>query len=76
MSITHASIIDAEITNNGKTFLLTPLTELASEWMQEHLPDAPVAGRGVLIFPRQLADTVGALRRAGLNIDGNVYVEQ
>ena len=41
---------DFAVSDEGSLIILSPLTEAASEWIDEHIPeDAPVWGAGVAI---------------------------
>jgi hypothetical protein len=69
MTTKHADIIDVEISNHGSVFLFTPLTELANEWLQEHIAEGSLYhGRSLAVDHRYARDLEGALIEAGLNI--------
>ena len=62
--------LDFKLENHGSLFLLRPLTTLAREWMNEHLPlDHPethfFAG-AIVVEPRYIGPIVEGIVAAGL----------
>lgn len=60
---------DFRFANHGSIAILTPLTEVADEWVAEHLPDDAMrwAG-GVAIEPRYVEPILEGLQGDGLAI--------
>lgn len=70
MSISHANIIDAEVSNHGSIVLFTPLTELASEWIQENVEEGALwHGRSLAVEHRCAPDILQGMMAAGLNVE-------
>jgi hypothetical protein len=58
---------DFFVFNEGTIFLLTPLTDAACTWLDEHLPeDAQWFGNGVVVEHRYIADIVQGIFNDGL----------
>lgn len=58
---------DFFVLNEGTIFLLIPLTDAASTWVDEHLPeDAQWFGNGVVVEHRYIADIVQGIVNDGL----------
>jgi len=66
----HAQIIDVEVSKHGGSVLLTPLTSLAAEWIQENADQGQlVHGRSLAVPPREAAGVVQGMYAAGLNVE-------
>jgi hypothetical protein len=62
-------VIDFEVQNHGSIFLLCPLTQSASAWVEEHLPeDILTFGRGICVEHRYISDIVAGIQRDGLAV--------
>ena len=62
-------VIDFEVQNHGSIFLLCPLTDSASAWVDEHLPEDVLRfGRGVCVETRYIADIVAGIQGDGLAV--------
>ena len=61
---------DFSVSNlHGSICILTPLSDAASEWLDENLdPDHQTWGRGVVVEPRYLEDLVAGIAGDGLTI--------
>lgn len=58
---------DFTVTNHGSIFLLTPMNETASEWIENNLPeDRQTLGLAVAVEHRYIADIVTGIRNDGL----------
>jgi hypothetical protein len=61
--------VDFEVQNHGSVFLLFPLTNSASAWVEEHLPeDVLLFGRGICVEHRYIAEIVAGIQRDGLAV--------
>ena len=62
--------IDFELENHHSIYLLRPLTDLAREWMNEHLPvenpETQFWGDAIVIEPRYVAPIVDGIIGDGL----------
>jgi len=60
---------DFDIQNHGAIAILTPCTEYAHDWVDEHLPDDAMRwGGGVVIEPRYLGDIIDGIEADGLSV--------
>lgn len=60
---------DFTVTNHGSIFLLTPMNEVASEWIEDNLPeDRQTLGLAVAVEHRYIADIVNGIRHEGLTV--------
>lgn len=58
---------DFVLANHGSVAVLTPMTDKARTWRDEHLPeDATSWGRGVVIEPRYLEPILDGISEEGL----------
>jgi len=58
---------DVLVRNEGSIFLLTPMTEAASEWFADHLPeDAQTFGPATVVEHRYVAAIVEGMVNDGL----------
>jgi len=58
---------DFLVVNHGSLVMLTPLTQAAKDWCEEHLPeDRQYFGRGVVVEPRYIGDIVDGIVNDGL----------
>jgi hypothetical protein len=61
---------DFAFTNHGSVCILTPLTDEARTWCEEHLPaDRQTWCGGTVIEPRYVDDIINGLRGDGLTVD-------
>jgi hypothetical protein len=61
---------DVHVRDEGTIFLLTPLTEVGEEWMEEHLPeDAQRFAGGVVVEHRFVTDILQGMQADGLSIE-------
>lgn len=61
---------DFEVQNHGSIFILTPCTEAADQWVNDHIPeDAPMWGpNGIAVEHRYIADIVAGIQNDGLTV--------
>lgn len=59
---------DFVLADHGSILTLTPLTDAAREWCEDHLQDGPTWGRGRAIEPRYWPDIECGIADAGLSI--------
>ncbi len=74
MTITHANIIDVEIVKSKGVVRITPLTELANDFLQEEYPDI-VTRHGITVDQVRFRDLVQDMSKAGLNLESNAYLD-
>lgn len=61
--------MDFTVSNEGSIFLLTPLTQAAKDWVEEHLPeDRQSFGGAVVIEHRYISDIVAGIQAYGLEV--------
>ena len=61
--------MDCQHANHGSIILLTPLTELAKDWVGTYLPDdLQWFGGGVAIEPRYFDNIADGIQEGGLTI--------
>jgi hypothetical protein len=62
---------DFKVLGHGSTYILTPLTPAAHDWVSEFLPeDAQRWAGGVVIEHRYISDVVSGAQRDGLSVRG------
>lgn len=55
--------------NHGSICILTPLDDVAQEWVEEHIPDdATTWGGGIVIEPRYVQPILDGIAEAGLEV--------
>jgi len=60
---------DFMIQNSGSISVLTPLTQQAAQWIDDHIdPNAQSWGGGVVIEHRYVFDIVEAIESAGFSV--------
>lgn len=60
---------DFQVENHGTIFLFRPLSDVAREWVSEHLPDdAQTWGDAVVVEHRYIADIVDGAVNDGLEV--------
>ena len=60
---------DFEVQNEGSIYLLRPLTDNASNWIANHIPDdAQTWGQSIIIEHRYIADIVNGIIDDGLEV--------
>jgi hypothetical protein len=60
---------DFLVANHGSIFTLTPLTEPASVWIDEHIGDgAQCWGAGIVVEHRYIGDIVEGIVNDGLEV--------
>ena len=60
---------DVTINNQGTIVLLTPCTEQAQGWIDEHIPkDAMYFGNGLVVEPRYVEDIIHGMIQDGLEL--------
>ncbi len=65
----NAQSHDFIFVNHGSVTLLTPVSEAASEWVSEHLPDSCIAfGGGIAIEPRYAGPVLEGIINDGLTV--------
>jgi hypothetical protein len=63
---------DFLVNNQGSIFLLTPVTEAATEWADEHLPeDAMHFGNAIVVEHRFIRDLVSGFMNDGLTCEAS-----
>ena len=63
---------DFLVNNQGSIFLLTPVTEAATEWADEHLPeDAMHFGNAIVVEHRFIRDLVSGFMNDGLSCEAS-----
>jgi hypothetical protein len=61
--------MDIQITNHGSIFLFAPLTNAASDWIDENVdPGAQWLGGSLAVEPRYASDLANGMADAGLDI--------
>lgn len=61
--------MDFYFANHGSITVLTPLTDAAKEWIDEHLPaETQFFGHGACIEPRYAGDILRGLQDDGLTV--------
>jgi len=61
---------DFSVSNQGTIFLLTPLTEAAKEWTEQHLShDRQSWGPSVVVEHRYIEPIVEGIRANGLEVE-------
>jgi hypothetical protein len=59
--------VDVMVSGGGTVFLITPQTDVAKTWFEEHLPaDVQMLGAGVAVEHRYIGDVVEGMIEAGL----------
>ncbi len=60
--------MDVQVSNHGSIYVLTPITDVAREWIDEYIPeDAMRWGKdGVVVEPRYVDLVIAGMREAGL----------
>jgi hypothetical protein len=62
---------DVAVLNAGSLVIITPITEEAQQWCEEHLPaDAPMLGNGYAVEPRYAPDILLGMSEDGLLFEG------
>ncbi len=60
---------DLYIENHGSIFLLYPVSEAGTEWIEEHIPDdAMIWGDAVVVEHRYIADIAEGVMDDGLEV--------
>jgi len=60
---------DVKIENHGSLVLIRPLTEAASDWLDENISeDAPHFGGAVVVEPRYVEAIVEGMQNDGLEV--------
>ncbi len=60
---------DFGVANHGSIFLLTPFTEAADAWAEEHLPeDAQRLGPAIVVEHRYIGDIIAGIQGDGLTV--------
>jgi len=64
--------IDFSVDNHGSIIILTPLTDLAEDWVAEHISQDALAwgSKGVVVEPRYIGDIVSGIVDAGFSVTG------
>lgn len=61
---------DFTVSNHGSICILTPHTEDAQEWVENHLPeDALTFAGGIVIEPRYIDDILDGISEDGLSYE-------
>jgi hypothetical protein len=61
---------DFTVTNAGSLVLLTPNTNAAQQWIDEHIPsDAQTFGLSIVVEPRYIQDILYGIESDGLTIE-------
>jgi len=61
---------DFRFANHGSICILAPLTEEASTWVEEHIPeDAQRWAGGIVVEPRYVADIRDGIDSDGLTVE-------
>lgn len=59
--------MDFTISGGGTVYLLTPVSDAACEWVEDHLaPDRQYLGEGIAVEHRYIRDIIEGARRDGL----------
>jgi len=67
--ILRSSTMDFTVRNEGSIFLLTPHTDAARAWVEEHLPaDAQTFGPAIVVEHRYIGDIVAGIQADGLEV--------
>lgn len=60
---------DFVVSGGGSIYLLTPLTDNAKQWVDEHLPaDRQTLGNGIAVEHRYIEEIVQGAQRDGLKV--------
>jgi hypothetical protein len=60
---------DFIVTDHGTIALLTPITDAAKQWVEDHLPeDRQTFGDSVVVEPRYLLDILHGINEEGLKL--------
>lgn len=61
---------DFSLSNEGSIFILTPNSDEASSWCDEHLPeDVMTWGKGIVVEHRYIGDIVDGIALSGLSLE-------
>lgn len=64
--------MDVRVENHGSVVLLRPLTDAATNWMEDHLPaDAQRWGNAVVVEPRYAQPILDGMVADGLDLRGD-----
>jgi hypothetical protein len=64
-----AQVVDAQVENHGTLFLVRPLTEAASDWLDDNVSDdAQYFGGALVVEHRYIAGLVEGMLGDGLNV--------
>ena len=65
---------DFGFANHGSLCLLTPISEPASEWVDQHLPEDALrwGACSIVIEPRYVAPILNAIIEDGMTVNGGV----
>jgi hypothetical protein len=66
--MTGCPIHDIEVYNTGTIILLSPLTNMGEDWLEEHLEDPLRWGRGFAVEPRYVEPILEGIVEAGLRL--------
>ncbi len=62
--------VDFEIQDEGTVFLLTPVSDLAVDWADHHLPqDSQHLGGSIVIEHRYIENIVAGIQNDGLTVE-------
>ncbi len=62
--------VDFEVQDEGTIFLLTPVNDLAVDWVDSHLPqDAQHFGDSIVVEHRYIADIFAGIQNDGLTVE-------
>jgi hypothetical protein len=62
-------LTDFIVRNEGSIVLLTPITNVAKEWVEEHLPeDVQHWGTAIVVEPRYIMDILQGIHEDGLGV--------
>lgn len=59
---------DVLIADHGSVMIVTPMTDMAREWVEDNVVTDQWWGRGFAVEPRFMMDLAAGMEDAGLNI--------
>ena len=66
--------MDARITNEGSLYLLTPISDVAKDWVEERLSDdRSTLGNSIAVEPRYIMDITVGMIESGLEVEVDGY---
>lgn len=60
---------DVRTSNQGSIVLVEPLTQVAKDWIEEHVQDPQFFAESLVVEPRYLEDLIAGMVEDGLDVD-------